>query len=120
MMNTFNKLYLLSYGLLILLFLGVSACKTEEDPEPVGQPPVADAGGDLDAAVGSSVTLDGTGSSDPEGQTLTYAWSLTTRPDGRQCLGERCYSGYYHVYPRHSGNLRGDPYSDGRRWQHRY
>lgn len=82
MMNTLNKLYLLSYGLLILLFVGVSACKTEEDPEPVGEPPVADAGGNLDAAVSSSVTLDGTGSSDPEGQTLTYAWSLTTRPDG--------------------------------------
>ncbi|MEM9829460.1 MAG: PKD domain-containing protein [Bacteroidota bacterium] len=82
MMNPLNKIYQLSCLLLIALVVGVSACKTEDDPEPVGEPPVADAGSDLDAAVSSSVTLDGTGSSDPESQPLTYAWALTTRPDG--------------------------------------
>ncbi|WKN44407.1 PKD domain-containing protein [Tunicatimonas pelagia] len=82
MMNTLNRFSRLCYLVLLTLLIGVSACKTEDDPEPVGQPPVANAGSDLEAAVGSSVTLDGTGSSDPEGQTLTYAWSLTTRPDG--------------------------------------
>lgn len=81
-MKNSNSLERLIRLLMVVIFLGVVACSEEEDPEPVGQPPVADAGGALDATVGSSVTLDGTGSSDPDGGTLTYSWSLTTVPSG--------------------------------------
>lgn len=38
-------------------------------------PPTADAGPDLSVLEGSSVVLDGTGSSDPDGTITSYAWS---------------------------------------------
>ncbi len=44
-------------------------------------PPVADCGDDQDGEVGVRSTLDGSGSYDPEGAALTYAWSLTSAPD---------------------------------------
>ena len=44
------------------------------------QPPTANAGSDQNVAVGASVTLDGTGSSDPDSNTLTYSWAKTSGP----------------------------------------
>ena len=46
----------------------------------VNQPPTANAGANQTVASGASVTLDGTGSTDPENQTLTYSWSQTGGP----------------------------------------
>lgn len=40
-------------------------------------PPIADAGPDQSLDVGTPVSLDGTGSFDPDGDDLTYAWSLS-------------------------------------------
>ena len=42
---------------------------------PVDDPPTADAGPDQTVDEGDLVTLDGTGSSDPEGETLTFEWT---------------------------------------------
>ena len=44
--------------------------------------PVANAGADQSAPVASTVTLDGSGSSDADGDVLSYSWSLTSQPAG--------------------------------------
>lgn len=44
--------------------------------------PTADAGTDQTVYVGTTVTLNGTGSSDPENDPLSYTWRLVTKPSG--------------------------------------
>ncbi|MCJ8268279.1 MAG: PKD domain-containing protein, partial [Psychrosphaera sp.] len=45
------------------------------------KPPIANAGLDSSTIVGDTVSLSGLGSSDPDGDALTYSWQLTLRPD---------------------------------------
>src|SRR5450755_3685585 len=45
-------------------------------------PPVANAGPNQTVTIGSKVTLNGAGSTDFDGNPLTYAWILTTVPNG--------------------------------------
>ena len=43
---------------------------------------VANAGSDFSAGEQTTVNLDGTGSSDPDGGNITYEWSVISRPAG--------------------------------------
>ena len=48
----------------------------------LNSPPVANAGPDQKINVGQTVQLDGSGSTDVDGDTLTYAWSMLSTPAG--------------------------------------
>ncbi|MEJ2418386.1 MAG: DUF1566 domain-containing protein [Exilibacterium sp.] len=44
--------------------------------------PVANAGDDFDVVLGQAASLDGSASSDPENDSLSFNWEITTRPAG--------------------------------------
>lgn len=48
---------------------------------PDNMPPIANAGENLDVSSGFNVTLDGSGSSDPDGEIVSYTWTQTKGPD---------------------------------------
>jgi len=52
------------------------------DPGPAPGVPTANAGPDQSVTVGDTVQLDGTGSTDPSGTGLAYAWTLKSVPAG--------------------------------------
>jgi len=55
----------------------IIADETDVTPPPSeNRPPVANAGSDRPVETGTGVMLDGTGSSDPDGDTLSYSWTL--------------------------------------------
>jgi serine protease len=87
----FGRLFcsLLLAGLLSVLGI-LTACGGsgggDSSPPPTGgtpnTAPVANAGAAQSVAAGSLVTLNGAGSSDANGDALTYSWTLVSRPAG--------------------------------------
>ncbi len=64
--------------MLSALFCLLSACSDSSSGDKL----VANAGEDLEVSLGDTATLDGSGSSAPEGVTLIYAWTVDSAPDG--------------------------------------
>jgi hypothetical protein len=58
----------------------VIAAAVEEDVPPPNRAPVASAGADQNGTVGTQVTLSGSGSSDPDGDALTFQWATISSP----------------------------------------
>jgi hypothetical protein len=50
------------------------------------RPPVANAGSNQTVVLGDTVMLDGAGSMDPDGQMLTYAWTISNAPQGSTAM----------------------------------
>lgn len=71
------------YFVVFFLIL-IQGCSSSGDSGDSGSntAPVADAGADLKGKLNSVITLDGSGSSDANGDTLTYTWTLTSAPTG--------------------------------------
>src|ERR1017187_947703 len=52
----------------------------------INTPPVANAGANQTVSLGAVVTLNGSGSSDVDGDPLTFAWTMVTRPPGSNAV----------------------------------
>ncbi len=70
----------------LLRVIDATGCRGQQSislqVEDENLPPTAVAGPDRDVTVGMMVSLDGSGSTDPEGQSLTFTWTLVSAPVG--------------------------------------
>ncbi len=73
------------YAAFLFIVIALAACDSADpnsDENPAGGPPIADAGTDQTVQVGMAVALDGSKSKDPDGDPLTYAWTILSEPTG--------------------------------------
>ena len=69
-------------ALCIAFIVTIAGCGGNDSSAPGNTAPVASVGANQSVATGTSVTLNGSASSDADGDPLTFAWSLTTKPAG--------------------------------------
>ncbi len=68
------------FTVLMIFILGLANCSKKDDPVIDNGTPIANAGPDQKVTIGEVVTLNGIDSKDPEGESLTYQWSLISKP----------------------------------------
>ncbi len=97
-------------GVLISLVLTLVACggggssSAPPAPAPANVAPVAAAGPAQSVQLGTGVTLDGSGSSDANGDVLAYSWSLSARPPGSNAALAASTSAHPTLMPDVGGN----------------
>ncbi|MFC7096240.1 PKD domain-containing protein [Halobaculum marinum] len=67
-----------SLALALLLLLSAGAPLADAHPEQDNDPPLVDAGLDREVDRGAVVWLDGGGTNDPDGEVVTYEWTIRT------------------------------------------
>ncbi len=65
----------------VLLFVSLVGC-SEAPAGDVNEAPVADAGSAITLKIGETVNLNGSASTDPDGDTISYVWSFSSKAAG--------------------------------------
>jgi len=65
----------------LILSLMLAGCGGDDNDEQQNTQPISNAGADQNVLTGTLVNLDGSGSSDINGDTLSYVWSFVSKPD---------------------------------------
>src|SRR5438132_7731111 len=71
---------------------GAGSAKTHVTGAAVNHPPTAAAGGPYTGNEGAAVAFNGTGSSDPDGDAITYAWSFGDQTTGTGATPSHTYA----------------------------
>jgi C1A family cysteine protease len=74
------------------LYFGMYFATADYDPSSVNWAPIVDAGGLYHGVVNETVTFDGTGSIDPDGDSMTYAWDFGDNTTGQGPTPTHSYS----------------------------
>lgn len=101
-----GKLIILAiFGLSTLVIAGCSGGGGDEVvADLTNNAPIARAGNDQSATTGATVNLDGSGSSDANNDSLTYAWTITSKPAGSTVAISNATSAIASVVPDVDGS----------------